>query len=391
MENMDSDYFQGSDVFNSMPDQDGAVYFSGNYGTHRHRTFWDRASENAIFKVADGKIRWVIGQNNPYLKLDSDLTTVSGIAGVVDSILIAHVVEPANYIAYTTDGFTLGNVLLDESGNRPGVGSTAIYIESFTGLFIKDPETGKRLLYSVSSGDDRILEVTGPGDITRTEGKITLKSAFPREPSPVGNTAIPYETWWGNKGRGYEVDALVWEWTLDSKGLSISENGALLGDIRLRRDAGALHVLANVIDPSESERTADKPWGNLEGVELMLGKVEPLENRRPQAGDVRIFLTTNGDKPVAIAYRHGADDWQEIKDAKVAMRARYHDLGWRLEAELPLDQFPRTRRTAPSAIPTHQGTHRLRGNPSGSRRTDPPECRIPPQGRGGHPPHPMGG
>ncbi len=331
----------GGWVFNSMPDAEGAVYYAVNLGPHRHRTAWDRAAENQIVKVQDGRVQWLIGNNDPLLRQEGDMNTVTGIAGIVDDILIAHIVEPANYIAFTTDGFTLGNVIVDAAGQRPRVGANAIYIESFTGLFLRDPASGKRLLFAVSSGDDRILEVTGPGEIVRLEGTVRLDSSLPREAAPVGETAIPYETWWGSQGgRDHRIDANDWEWTRRSAGLSVIENGAVVGDVRLRRDAGFLYVLANAVAWPEaagaSVPAAETAWGTLPGVELLLAPLDLPAAGKPQAGAYRLFLTVHEGRGVALLHQAGEGGWQAIRGAQVALKARDRGYGWRLEAELPL-------------------------------------------------------
>jgi hypothetical protein len=343
----------GGWVFNSMPDSEGAVYFAANLGPHRHLAAWDRAAENQILKVQDGRVRWVVGQHDAHARTDGDMSTVSGIAGVVDDILIAHIVEPAQYIAFTTDGFTLGNVVVDASGNRPKVGPNAIYIESFTGLFLKDAQSGKRLLFAVSSGDDRILEVTGPGAITRLEGSLALTSSWPRETVPAGQASVPYETWWGNNGTGYGIHAEGWQWTQRSAGLPITDKGVVIGDVRLRRDAGALHVLANVLDVAGGAANAAAPgggdvgWGSLPGLELLLGPGGKDAARDPMPGDTRLFLAVEGKTPVAVAWRADGVGWKPIASAKVAMKPRWHGYGWRLEAEIPLELFPELSRKTP--------------------------------------------
>ncbi len=329
----------GGWVFNSMPDENGAVYFVANYGTHRHLSFWDRACENQLLKVADGKIQWIIGQHAANPRKDSDFTTVSGIAGIVDDIVLAHIVEPARYIAFTTDGLTLGNVIVDEMGRQPHVGPTAIYIESFTGLFVKDPKTGKRVLFSVRSGDDPILEVTGPGRMERREGTIRLDTPRPREVISGHAYEIPYETWWGNNGGSYKVDGFTYEWLPLSEGLPIKRGDSIVGDVRLRRDAGSLHVLADalsMVGNDASRASADADWNQMEGVELLLAP----EDDADAAHAVRILLTAGGGKPVALRWDNDANEWQPLRGAAVAVLPRWHGYGWRLEAEIPLSILP---------------------------------------------------
>ena len=328
-----------SSIMGSMPGADGAQYFAANIGPHRHLTNWDRASENRVIKVKDGRAQWVIGRHDAHGEKDGDLTTVSGVAGVVDDIVIVHTVEPAQYIAYTSDGFLLGNVLVDETGSRPKVGPNAIYIESLTGLFIKDPKTGKRLLLAVSSGDDRILEVTGPGPITRQEGSLVLDTSRPHEQETPGKAAIPYETWYGNVAAYQGIDGFDYEWQPAPKGIPIRDGKTVVADVRLRRDAGNLYLLVSVLDPT--------PFQNGDGVELLLGPGEPARTR-PGAGDTRIVLKAarKEDKSggIAWAYRPASETATQaltpLPGAQVAVVERWRGYGYRLEAEIPLAFVP---------------------------------------------------
>ncbi len=303
-----------------------AVYYVANAGADRHLTFWDRASENRLIKVENGKVQWVVGQHDPKGGFAA-FSTVSGVAGIVDDVVLAHNVSPANYLAFTTDGMTLGDVLADENGETPAVGPTAINIESFTGLFAKDPKTGKNLLFSVTSGDDRILEVTGPGPITRLDGEVSLDTSRPRLVEAANTTEIEYQNWVGNNAGNLQIDGEADEWPLESRGLPLSQNGVLIGDIRLRRDAGSLFVLADILDRA--------PLENGEGVELQLA---------PETGEpTRIFLSAAQDKKgvwkgAATLEKAGASI--PASGAKVAVALRWNGLGTRLEAQIPLELLP---------------------------------------------------
>jgi hypothetical protein len=338
--------------FVSAPAEDGSIYYAVNVGPHRHRSFWDRASETRVVKVKDGEVQWVVGEQSPH-PINSELSTLSGIAGSVDEIVLAHVVEPPNYVAFTSDGMTLGNVFGDQTrGARTG--PTAIYIESFTGLFIKDPKTGKRLLLSVSSGDDRILEVTGPGKTDRYEGTITLDSARPQAPT-TDRIEIPYETLYGNTSRKQGVDGYPYDWQPEARGIPVyNDKGVLVADIRLRRDAGALHVLATVLT-----KDAIRPD---EGIELFLAP----NNAQAAGRRVQLIATPEGTKEKYGVFIQSTDAAnptpQPIADAKIAVVPRWRGLGYRLEAEIPLSSFP-------DLVKDTEQTYRRQGK-SKDNRTD---------------------
>jgi hypothetical protein len=229
-------------------------------------------------------------------------------------------------------------------GVKSQYGATAIYIENFTGLFLKDPKTGKRVLFSVRSGDDPILEITGPERLQRQDGTITLDTSRPRQLMEEGHASIPAETWWGNNGRGYGIDGQDWEWTLQSSGFPLRDKGALIGDVRLRRDAGSLYVLANIqgeafhpVDGTASD--LNSVWGVATGIELELAPEQSV-----QGDAVRIFLSADGKGGLALLRQSGENTWSRYAKAKVEIRPRWNGQGWRLEAELPLAALPKALR-----------------------------------------------
>lgn len=200
--------------------------------------------------------------------------------------------------------------------------------ENFTELFAKDPKTNKRILFAVSSGDDRILEITGPGNLTRLEGNIQLDSASPRQRLDPRATVIPYQSWYGNAVRNLGVDALIWEWVPESRGLPILEQGVLVGDVRLRRDAGQLFILADVLDPTPLEAG--------EGVEITLATAS---GKSP----ARFFLTAQrnaqGQWVGQATFRKG-DSAADAKQVECAAALRWRGLGYRIEAAIPLELLP---------------------------------------------------
>lgn len=305
-------------------EENQAVYYVANIGPHRHLTFWDRATENRLIKVKDGSVQWMVGQHLPN-PTDTEFATASGIAGIVGDIVLAQNVEPSNYPAFTTDGFALGNVLVDENGYRPRLGPGNINIENFTGLFVEDPKTGKPVLFTVSSGDDRILEITGPGVMTRLQGSVHLN-----HPTVGPNTvAIPYSTWYGNTGREIGVDGELTEWNPEISAAPILDQNQVVGDIRLRRDAGALHLIATVLETSPILKNG--------GVRLSFTK----DNRGENPLSICLAAppnSTGSAKLQATLVRNGKET--NLDKIKVVSVPRWRGLGYRMEAEIPLDLLP---------------------------------------------------
>jgi len=319
-------------------EKDGSVYYMCNMGPHRHMSFWDRATENRIVKVKDGKVQWIAGRHATKPGL-TDFTTASGIAGIADGIILAHNIEPATYIGYTEDGFVLGDVLLDENGVHPKVGGNVINIENFTGLFIKDSKTSKRVLFTVSSGDDRIIEISGPGKTSRLNGNIQIRTASPRgDKQPI---TIPYSPWYGNVARGIGIDGEDTEWDPDIPAVSVSEKGEVIGDVRMRRDAGSLNIFAVICDST--------PFETGDGVEITLAKTPDTSKT------VTLLLSTSKDTKgqrigTAVLGRNGVPT--NSKPVKVGITERWLGLGYRIEATVPLELLPEFTRPCERVVRT---------------------------------------
>ncbi len=303
------------------PAADGAVFYASNVGPGRKMSFWDRADEARIMKVENGKLKWVIGEQGAHPN-HTQLSTISGIAGIVDDVMLVHLVEPSNYVAITTDGLTLGDIMRDEKGVKHKVGPDVINIESFTGLYIKDEKTSRKMLFAVSSGDDRILEVVGPKKMLRFDGTITLDAARPRA---IHGPEIPYQTWYGNSNRDIAVDGIPNEWHPESRGLPLYDGGAIVGDVRLRRDAGTLAIYAGVLDrdgfgKGESLTLTIHPTDA--ATKPVTIRIEPSE-----AGKASVMIEQDG-KPVTTSA------------AKAVVAKRWMGLGYHVEAEIPLADLP---------------------------------------------------
>lgn len=301
----------GGWTFGSQAVDDG-VYYIANMRADRHLSFWDRASENRLIKVAGGRIQWFVGEHDPK-GIDYRLSTCSGIAGIADGIVLVQNIEPCTYPAFTTDGFALGNVLLDQQGRRSS--AVGINIESFTGLFVKDAASGDRMLYAVSSGDDRIVRIVGPGRCDRLQGDVRLVSSS-RYGATDAPLQVPYAQHYGNNLRGMGVDGDDDDWAPAIPPCSlVAPDGQVVGDLRLRRMAGDLLLFASFTGKPQGavlELTLKGPSGATCGVHIEPGV---------DAGKPTIRLGGAADAAAAV---------------RVARTTRWRDLGLRLEASIPM-------------------------------------------------------
>ena len=343
-------------IFPSPPAPDGARYDVFNTGAGQQRSFWDRSTYSRIARVKDGRIQWIAGQHDGTKKTPGGATYLWRPLGEVDGTVIVGDVD-FQLMAYTSDGFGLGGVTPGHNEQMRDQPPEAIVQENVqSGHFIKDPKTGKPLVIIGSGTEAFVLEVTGidPQGIHRLEGTVQLGSMASLTPETPGRYSILYRTWPKLfSGRFFGVTGDGWGWRPEIPWLTINDGPKHVAEVRLRRDAGALHIYANVFDPApfsgESAAVTSVDFGKLQGLEVLIGPTLPERRTAPVVGDTRFFLTAqrNGDtlKGVLLASRpaNGGPDAQTmipIPGAKVAARENCNGYGYHLEAEIPLTFLP---------------------------------------------------
>ena len=335
-------------IFSSPPAQGGARYYVFNVGAGQQTSFWDRATHSRIARVKDGKIQWIAGQHDGTKKQDGGAAFLWRPLGEVDGTVVVGDVD-FQLIAYTSDGFALGGVT---PHYYQGIFPENITQENVqSGHFVKDPKTGKRLIVIGSGSEAVVLEVTGidPKGIARLEGKIALPESAPRSLQTPGQYSILYRTWpQVDNGRFLSVTGDGWGWRPDVPWLQIRDGKVPIADLRLRRDAGALHIYATVLDATPFLNTPENEaaFGKADGVELLLGPAQPENRTAPIAGDTRLFLTAQRKDGkltgVLLASRaaDGAGAFMPVPGAKIAARESFNEQGYHLEAEIPLAFLP---------------------------------------------------
>ncbi len=356
----------------SRPAPDGSVYYLVNMGNGLGRAFWDRAAESKLIKMKDGKIAWWAGHHDALNRTDGSLTFAYNICGVEDGVIV--VSDTANqYIAYTDDGLTLGWLLTDENGRPKWSGESYVSAESFSGQFVKDPKTGKYLLFCGASESMQVREVLGLGanKIRRLNGSFELKSSLPRSTPYATSISIPYRSWDGiSNGRFCGIDGEDWEWSMrEYDALTIRDGQQVVADLRLRRDAGYLNCFADVMQPGgfNTHNQPAEAAGESDGVELMLGentRVWLTARKEGEGGGKgrltgRAFFIRPGTSPLAASdlmrpmrndgslygnapagQLDASETFIPIPGASVVVNTRPDGQGYRLEAEIPLAVFP---------------------------------------------------
>lgn len=360
----------------SPPGSDGARYHASNVGAEAGLSFWDRASELRLCRFVNGKLDWVVGHHNGRYRYNGDSLMVMNMGGEIDGVVLATEVG-ANFLAYTTDGLSLGWLNVGPNGKAREAGPTAWYVENVQpGLWVKDPKSGKRLLIAASTEDVRITEIDGVfgSQVRRLDGKVTLKQVRPR--AKDNTAAIPYLTFQRTQGPRYlGVDGVDTEWRADQPAIEIREQQQLAAEVRLRRDAGMLYVFADILAPQSSGVVAAQAVDKqLPTLQVMLGSAEPANRKELITGDTmfNIEVRDTGRKieGVVMIRRSGASplpaseelrplgkqgnftgdppkkrldcaaDFVRLPGAEAVIKPRLDQLGWRLEASIPLAALP---------------------------------------------------
>eukprot|EP00026_Physarum_polycephalum_P000249 Phypoly_transcript_00249.p1 GENE.Phypoly_transcript_00249~~Phypoly_transcript_00249.p1 ORF type:complete len:1686 (+),score=203.02 Phypoly_transcript_00249:580-5637(+) len=367
-------------------------YAAQNTGIGGFQSYWDRAAMAKFVKMKNGKVEWVVGNRN-IAQGNGDITYLEPMAGEVDGVVCCADVM-SNFVCYSSEGFALG-YMVGTASNGP----IEIQVENAgQATFYKAPD-GKRVLATMTTGDTRILEMTGPfGDVfNRKYIDVTLPDPEWRVydgPNPQKKVYdLQYITEGdGKDGRFYNyaphADGFDYEWTshVPSQRLRDPDTGKVIAEVRFRRDAGELNVFIDVVYPSEdlypyfpyntdsaAQDVNTTMFGHAAGFEIMLGPT-PSARTNAMAGDTRVFLTgiaKAGNNPYtgyALAVRPGTSpivnssyfsdldrtgtftstvrktvDFSKlsvIPGADVGIMARLDGLGYKLEASIPLALFP---------------------------------------------------
>ena len=356
--------------------QTGGHFVVANFGLGAGRGFWDRADETRLTKIEDGKVAWMIGNHTGVLRNNGDNVMLMNLTGVSDGVVVCTEVD-SNFTAYTTDGLTLGWVSRNDLGRPAGNGSLGWYVENVQqGLFFKEPKSGRHLLVGTTTEDVRVLEVKGVfgDDITRATGKLDLPAtAAPTKALPPGHIGIPNETWTRDENRYLAVDGVDLEWAKSVPRLQITDGKAPVAEIRMRRDAGALCIFANITDPTWKTFRAAKGTSIEALAEAGVGLRLELSSKKTNGESVTTALAivareqeapavlirrstpvtieksddlgciglnkelrpASGDGPWTLG-----DAWTLCPAAQVALRERYDRVGYNLEIEIPLAVVP---------------------------------------------------
>ncbi len=332
-------------ITSSPPGAGGGQYFAFNIGAGPQHSFWDRDTYSRLAYARDGRIQWIVGHHDGRKLHDGDLSFIWGALGEVDGVVVVADVD-FQLLAYTGDGLALGG--LAPTPQHTLTPEAIVQENVQQGEFLKDPQTGKPIVVVGTGTEAQVAEVTGiaPGDIHRLTGTVTLISSQPRSPQTPGRYQLLYRTWPNvSNGHAMGVSGDDWSWRPEIPDMAIYDGKTLIGDVRLRRDAGALHVYATVLAKDFLPTATPAAYGKSDGVELRIGPADPSA----RDADTCLFLTAQRGvvdaneqqrfTGSALAGRTGTP-LTPIPGAKVAVRESLNDQGYHLEAQIPLAALP---------------------------------------------------
>ncbi|MCM8785769.1 MAG: hypothetical protein NC827_04285 [Candidatus Omnitrophica bacterium] len=207
---------------------------------------------------------------------------------------------------FTTDGIYVGMLMKD--GRIPGLGPDINACENFTGQLLK---IKNRYILLNGDQDGRVTEIIGLENVKRLEGgiyKIT-EDDFKRvkeEHQKYQETLTKLQKLIITKGK---------ESLSISKGIKKIIDNEREFTVKVAYDNENLYLFYDVKTPFELTNSINDykiifKGGNLIDIQIGTDKNAPKDRERPTYGDLRILVTRQEDKPVAVIYRPKVKDFK---------------------------------------------------------------------------------
>ncbi|MFW6163469.1 MAG: hypothetical protein ACODAJ_11925, partial [Planctomycetota bacterium] len=253
---------------------------------------------------------------------------------------------------FTRDGLYVAMVMRD--GRHGGLGPDVIACESFAGQLVK-PKGVDRYFLLAGDQDGRITEITGLDTIERLKGgRYTLSDEQVRL---AGKALADYEA---ARARAQRLTVVRGRKALDTaQPVGKTVDAARGFQARAAYDAQHLYVAYEVDSPSPLANAEPEPrlvfkGGNLLDVQIATNPDADPDRKRPAPGDVRILITRQQGKPVAVVYRPrvaefegkpiilesptGTESFHAIEPTdRVELTVKKKPGGFRAVAAIPLD------------------------------------------------------
>jgi hypothetical protein len=201
---------------------------------------------------------------------------------------------------FTRDGLYVA--ALRQDARAGGTGAEALRAESFAGQLVRLRQSGRYLLLGGDT-DGRIAEILGLDSVQRFGGSLTLTAADTarvQAPAPLPPTPPPALTI--RRGRAALAQGAWAVKAVDENGFS----AALAYDARSLYVAMAVRTTAPFTN-SQADPRILFTGGNCIDLQLATDPTADPKRTAPAPGDLRVLVTLQRNKPVAVLYRPRAD------------------------------------------------------------------------------------
>jgi len=205
------------------------------------------------------------------------------------------------YHIYTRDGVCVGMVMRD--GRSGGLGPDITASEVITGQLVK-PDGMNRTFLLAGDQDGRVTEILGLDTVKRLPGGAYAHS---KENAKAAAAALAdYER---AKARGQRLEIVRGRPALDlARGVTKTADAGRTFTVRAACDEKNLYVAYDVTSPSDLVNEIADPrllfkGGNLLDIQLATDPAADPKRKTPAPGDLRILITRQKEKPVAVVYR----------------------------------------------------------------------------------------
>ncbi len=206
------------------------------------------------------------------------------------------------YHIFTRDGIYVAKLMRDGRDGK-GMGADITASEVFTGQLIK-PDGMNRYFLLAGAADARVTEISGLDTVKRLPGGTLTLSAD--DAKKAADALADYKAL---LARGKTLSIARTRTALDtadpaSKALDNGRNFTT----RLAYDEKNLYVRYDVNAPAELTNSIADPrllfkGGNCLDIQLAADPTADAKRTTPAPGDLRILVTRQGDKPIAMIYR----------------------------------------------------------------------------------------
>jgi len=202
---------------------------------------------------------------------------------------------------FTRDGLYVAMVFRD--GRRGGLGPEVMACESFSGQLVK-PKGMDRYFLLAGDQDGRVTEILGLDTIKRLKGGTLTFTE--KDANKAAKALAAYEA---QKAKAQRLTIVRGRASLDlARGVRKTVDDQRAFRAKTAYDAKNLYVSFDVDSPHELVNAVPEPriifkGGNLLDIQIAADPEADPKRKKPAPGDVRVLVTRQKGKPVAVVFR----------------------------------------------------------------------------------------